>query len=82
MEQPYPSVGGILLANGVVYHGSTDGTMHAMDATTGDELWTEQVGTGMASGPSVANGVLLVGHGFSFFAAQADSEGGIVAYAP
>ena len=30
VEQPYPSVGGVTYAGDVIYHGSIDGTLHAM----------------------------------------------------
>jgi polyvinyl alcohol dehydrogenase (cytochrome) len=80
VEQPYPSVGGLAWAGGVVYHGSTDGTLHAMDADSGEELWSAQVGPSMASGVSLVDGTLFVPYGFRFFLGSGPIDGGLVAY--
>jgi polyvinyl alcohol dehydrogenase (cytochrome) len=79
-EQPYPSVGGILFAGGVVYHGSTDGAIHALDASSGAELWASAISGSLASGSSLLDGTLYVSHGFRFFAGSGAIEGGLVAY--
>jgi polyvinyl alcohol dehydrogenase (cytochrome) len=80
LEQPYPSVGGLLWAGGVVYHGSADGTLHAMDADTGDVLWETKAGPSMASGSSLVDGTLYVPYGFRFFLGSGPIDGGLVAY--
>lgn len=80
VEDPYPSVGGITYAGGVVYHSSVDGTVHAKDASTGDELWSKLYGDSMASGTSVVDGTLYVSYGFTFFVGNgSDIDGGLVA---
>lgn len=80
-DDPYPSVGGLAFANGVVFNTSTDGTIHAYDAKSGDELWSDKPGALMASGPSVAEGMLFVTHGFTFFKTGGGIiDGGLVAY--
>ncbi len=82
VEQPYPSVGGMLYAGGVVYHGSAEGTLHAMDARDGSELWTVAPGDSMASGASLVDGRLFVCHGFAFFTSGGAVQGGLAVYTP
>ena len=81
-DQPYPSVGGMLFAGGVVYHGSTDGTLHAMDAGDGRELMSWSLGPSMAAGMSLVDGRLFVPVGFRFFFGDGPIEGGLVALTP
>ena len=49
------------VANGVVYVGSYDNNLYALNATTGAELWQFTTGHLLESSPAVANGVLYVG---------------------
>ena len=49
------------VANGVVYVGSYDNNLYALNATTGAELWQFTTGHLVESSPAVANGVLYVG---------------------
>ncbi|MBC8070332.1 MAG: PQQ-binding-like beta-propeller repeat protein [Deltaproteobacteria bacterium] len=85
---PYPAFGATTWAGGVVFQGTIDGTVHALDAATGVELWSALPGgpstTGIGGGVSVAGGTLWVGHGYSFFATATDNPtpdfGGLVAY--
>jgi outer membrane protein assembly factor BamB len=49
------------VANGVVYVGSDDAKLYALDATTGAVLWTAPTGGAVQSSPTVANGVVYVG---------------------
>ncbi len=81
---PHPVFGAITFANGVVVHGTIDGTVHAIDAATGVELWTTPVrddGDGsIGGGFAVVDGTLWVGHGFWFFTAPAQASGGLIAY--
>src|SRR5438105_12180650 len=44
------------VANGVVYIGSDDGKMYALDAKTGTRLWSYRTGNIIDSSPAVANG--------------------------
>jgi serine/threonine-protein kinase len=46
------------IANGVLYIGSYDNKMYALDASTGAELWSYATGKAVLSAPAVVNGVL------------------------
>jgi outer membrane protein assembly factor BamB len=48
------------VANNVVYFGSEDGNLYALNATTGVLKWTYPVGATVSS-PTVANGVVYIG---------------------
>src|ERR1700691_3556891 len=48
------------VADGVVYVGSNDGNVYALDAKTGANLWSFTTGGG-ASSPAVVDGVVYVG---------------------
>ena len=63
-----PNVGGDavaspVVANGVVYIGSPDneGIVFALDASTGQKLWSYGAGDGVAPSVAVANGMVYVG---------------------
>ncbi len=47
--------------NGVVYVGSFNGKLYALNASTGTEKWHYITGTAIYSSPAVANGVVYVG---------------------
>ena len=49
------------VANGVVYVGSGDYNVYALDAATGAKLWSYHTGGAVYSSPTVANGVVYVG---------------------
>ena len=49
------------VANGVVYVGSYDKNVYALDAKTGAKLWSYIAGGGVYTSPSVANGLVYVG---------------------
>ena len=51
------------VANGVVYVGSWDGNVYALNASTGATLWSYATGGVVYSSPAVANGVVYVGSG-------------------
>ena len=78
---PAPMFGALTFANGVVYHGTIDGTVHALAAKDGTELWSDKPGGDIASGFSVIDGTLYAGRGFWFFTQPAMPNGGLVAYA-
>jgi eukaryotic-like serine/threonine-protein kinase len=45
----------------VVYVGSGDNSLYAVDARTGNKLWSFATGAAIISSPAVANGVVYVG---------------------
>jgi len=49
------------VANGVVYVGSDDGNVYALNATTGAKLWSFTTGYWVYSSPAVVNSVVYVG---------------------
>ena len=49
------------VANGVVYVGSEDNNVYALNASTGALLWKYATGSVVTSSPAVANGVVYVG---------------------
>jgi outer membrane protein assembly factor BamB len=51
------------VVNGVVYVGSNDYNVYALNATTGAKLWNYTTGGNVESSPAVANGVVYVGSG-------------------
>src|SRR5438105_3675813 len=51
------------VANGVVYIGSGDHKVYALNATTGAKLWSYTTGGEGGSSPAVVNGVVYIGSG-------------------
>ena len=49
------------VANGIVYVGSVNDTLYALNATTGALLWSYTTGNWIYSSPTVANGVVYIG---------------------
>ena len=49
------------VVNGVVYVGSIDGNVYALDATTGAKVWSYKTDGYVQSSPAVVNGVVYVG---------------------
>ena len=49
------------VVNGVVYVGSYDNKVYALNASTGALLWSYATGNSVDSSPAVANGVVYVG---------------------
>ena len=78
---PAPMFGALSVANGVVYHGTIDGTVHALSTQDGTELWHDKPGGDIGSGFSVVDGTLYVGRGVWFFTQPPMPNGGLVAYA-
>jgi polyvinyl alcohol dehydrogenase (cytochrome) len=65
-----PSLGGLGVgqlsaANGVVYAGSTSGDMVALDAKSGQTLWKFASGGSVVCGPSIVDGSIYWGSGYS-----------------
>jgi outer membrane protein assembly factor BamB len=46
------------VVNGVIYFGSDDGNVYALNASTGATLWSVATGSEVRSSPAVANGVV------------------------
>lgn len=59
--------GMVTAANGVVFAGSTTGHMYAMDANSGQVLWRYDSGGSVLCGPSVVDGTVYWGSGYSRF---------------
>jgi outer membrane protein assembly factor BamB len=49
------------VANGVVYVGSYDNKVYALNARTGAKLWSYATGSSVYSSPSVVNGMVYIG---------------------
>ncbi len=49
-----------VVANGVVYIGSSDGSLYAMNAATGKEVWRFKTGGAVNSTPCISEGTLYV----------------------
>jgi len=49
------------VANGVVYVGSFDHKLYALDARTGAILWSSATGDSIYSSPTVIDGVVYIG---------------------
>src|SRR5262249_40114373 len=58
--------GSISTANGVVYGGTINltGTMYALDAETGDTLWTFESGGSITAAPAIVDGAVYWGSGY------------------
>jgi eukaryotic-like serine/threonine-protein kinase len=50
-----------VLADGVIYFGSDDGNVYAVDAADGHQLWKRRTGGPVAATPALAGGMLYVG---------------------
>lgn len=59
------STGQTTIANGVFFAGSLSGDMVALDAATGKLLWKFASGGSVVSGPSIVDGTLYWGSGYS-----------------
>ncbi len=60
------------LANGTLYITSKSGALYAIDAATGKQRWTYQLGDYVVrSSPAVADGTVYVGGGFNLYAFDA-----------
>ncbi len=57
-------LGSLSVANGVMYAGSDAGQMYALDAGTGNILWSFVSGGAVIDGPSIVDGTLYWGSGY------------------
>lgn len=58
-------IGAVSVANGVMFAGSFSGNMHALDARSGKILWTFSSGGSVIDGPSIVDGVVYWGSGYT-----------------
>jgi len=73
--------GAMSVANGVVYAGSFSGFMYAMDAKTGNILWSFDSGGAVVDGPAIADGVVYWGSGYAHISpGKANNQ--VFAFAP
>jgi polyvinyl alcohol dehydrogenase (cytochrome) len=81
-EENTRTYGGLAYANGVVYWTTDVGTIHALDAATGKDLWSDKATDSIASGPSVVDGVLYVAWGYQWTLGDdgQPGTGGLIAY--
>jgi len=56
-----PIVGGLVVAQGKVYFGCSDGKVHALDAATGDKQWEFETGDKIWSTPAIDGDTLFIG---------------------
>ncbi|WP_018617105.1 PQQ-binding-like beta-propeller repeat protein [Segetibacter koreensis] len=64
-----PNLGMVTIANGVMFGGALDekGTMYALNAATGEKLWSFESGGSVNSGAAVVKGNVYWGSGYSNF---------------
>ncbi len=59
------------VVNGVVYVGSNDGNVYAIERTTGAKVWSYSIGVGIVeTSPAVVNGVVYVGQSIDAMSAN------------
>src|SRR5262249_28162523 len=68
------------VVNGVVYFGSDDGNVYALNASTGALLWRFAAVGQVESSPAVVNGVVYVGTGDHVYALNASTGTKIWSY--
>ncbi|HEX6881643.1 MAG TPA: PQQ-binding-like beta-propeller repeat protein [Terriglobales bacterium] len=65
------------VVNGIVYFGSGDGNVYALNASDGQLKWKYQTGDVVHASPAVANGVVFVGSWDSYFYALDAATGAL-----
>lgn len=63
---------------GVAFVGTSDAVMTALDTATGKPLWTFKPPDKTACGPSIVNGRVIWGYGFSLFGGP--GKGGVISF--
>lgn len=71
----------ISVSPGVVYAATVAGTMYALDATDGTELWSHTAEDQVGGGATVVDGTVLWGWGFALFS-SGSGKGGLLAFRP
>jgi outer membrane protein assembly factor BamB len=69
-NRPGASENSPAISNGILYVGSVDGNLYALDATSGTKLWNYSTGNTIDSSPAVYNGIVYVG-ALGFYALNA-----------
>ena len=52
-----------MISGDILYVGSDDGYLYALDTESGDEIWSYEVGEDLRSSPAIAGGLLLIATG-------------------
>lgn len=55
------------ISNGVVYFGSWDGYLYALEANTGIEIWKFYAGDSLGTTPAISNGIIYFGDDEGYF---------------
>jgi polyvinyl alcohol dehydrogenase (cytochrome) len=71
----------VSVSPGVVYAATVAGTMFALDATDGTELWSYTAEDQVGGGAAVVDGTVLWGWGFALFG-TGSGKGGLLAFRP
>lgn len=77
-DLPGKMLGPVSAVPGVVFAGTDTGLMTALDARTGARRWTYEAPDKTACGPSIADGRVLWGYGFTLFGPA--GKGGIISF--
>ncbi len=64
---PAMALGPVTIANGVMYCASMSGTMFALNASSGQTLWSFQAAGSVNAAPAIVNGVAYWGSGYHNF---------------
>jgi polyvinyl alcohol dehydrogenase (cytochrome) len=65
-------------APGIAFVGTTNGALLALDAENGEELWRGEAPDQTGAGPSIVDGNVLWGYGFTLF--EGPGEGGLISF--
>jgi polyvinyl alcohol dehydrogenase (cytochrome) len=78
-EVPGKIFGPVSAVPGVAFVGTDRGTLRALDVARGDELWSHDAPARTGGGPSIVDGRVLWGYGFTLF--DGPGEGGVLSFA-
>ena len=62
------------VSNNIVYVGSNDNNLYAIDAVSGKEIWRFTTGNSVSSSPAVSNGVIYFRCGNTLYGVGGDSS--------